>query len=432
MVAVQTISPYQVVMRKRLALGVLLVPALASAQEQLPTRSQSAVRGWVEAWLPEFLIETRVFEVRLWQWLAIVLLVGVSLGVGYLIERLALSSAKRVAKLTRFAWDDALVGAGRGPLRLLAMSLLFAVVSRTLSLSATAQGHGDVIARSVAIASVAWFGLRFVKLLAQWIEARVEEENPQDAGRVRGLRTQLTVLRHVIDVAVIVIASALILMQFEVVRSVGVSLLASAGIAGLVLGLAAQKSIGSLLAGIQLSITQPVRIGDVVIVENEWGWVEEVTLTYLVVKVWDLRRLVVPISYFLDRPFQNWSKVAPDLLGTVEIHADYSADVEAFRTELKRILENEGKHLFDGKAQGIQVTHCTERTMTIRALVSSADSGKGWDLRCLVREKLLAFLAQHPQWLPIVRNDATVTTQPMPADPTRNTIVPNKQEKRLA
>ena len=203
------------------------------------------------------------------------------------------------------------------------------------------------------------------------------------------------------------------LLQFEAVRNVGVSLLASAGLAGLVVGLAAQKSISTLLAGIQLSITQPVRIGDTVIVENEWGWIEEITLTYVVVKVWDLRRLVVPMSHFLDKPFQNWSKVSPEILGTAELFVDYRTDVAAVRAELARLLRDESQGLWDGRAQGLQVTGFSERTMTLRALVSAADAGKAFDLRCLVREKLIAYLQRQPAGLPVVRAEALFAPEPV-------------------
>jgi small-conductance mechanosensitive channel len=249
-------------------------------------------------------------------------------------------------------------------LRYLAFVLLMAAGGRLLRLPPPAQHAVDVGARSVVIAAVAWFLLRFVRLAARFVEQKVADEGSgTDVGRARGLRTQLAVLRRVTEVAVVLVAASLLLLQFEAVRNVGVSLLASAGLAGLVIGLAAQKSISTLLAGIQLSITQPVRIGDTVIVENEWGWIEEITLTYVVVKVWDLRRLVVPMSHFLDKPFQNWSKVSPEILGTVEVYADFRTDVAAVRAELKRILEQESEGLWDGKVQGLQVTGCSERTM---------------------------------------------------------------------
>jgi small-conductance mechanosensitive channel len=192
------------------------------------------------------------------------------------------------------------------------------------------------------------------------------------------------------------------------------SMLASAGVAGVVIGLAAQKSISNLLAGIQLSLTQPVRIGDTVIVEGEWGWIEEITLTYVVVKIWDLRRLVVPIGTFLDKPFQNWSRNSTEILGTVEVFADWQVNVAEVRAELERIVETERGGLWDGKVVGLQVTALSDRAMTLRALVSATDSGKAWDLRCLVRERLVDWLQQQPEGLPRVRTELSgaVPTSP--------------------
>jgi len=375
----------------------------------LPTFAlDEGVEARLEGVLPPFLF-TRPFGVlELWQWLGLALAVVVGALAGRFLEGLALRVVKRATALTKSGWDDQFMGAGRGPMRYLLFALLVAGGGRLLQLPSLAQHGVDVGARSVMIAAVAWFLLRFVRLAAGFMEQKAAlESNSEDVGRVRGLRTQLAVLRRVMEVAVVLVAASLLLLQFEAVRSVGVSLLASAGIAGLVIGLAAQKSISTLLAGIQLSITQPVRIGDTVIVENEWGWIEEITLTYVVVKVWDLRRLVVPMSHFLDKPFQNWSKVSPEILGTVEVHADFRTDVAAVRAELKRILEQESEGLWDGKVQGLQVTGCSERAIVLRALVSAEDAGKQWDLRCLVREKLIGWLQRQPHGLPLVRAEAS-------------------------
>lgn len=364
--------------------------------------------------LPPFFHE-RFGGLELWQWLGLGLVVGVGVVAGRMLERVALRVVVRATALTKVGWDDQIVEAGRGPLRFLLFVVLLAVGGRALLLPPPARHAVDLGARSVAIAAVAWFLLRFVKLAESFVTQRVAQEgSPEDVGRVRGLRTQLAVLRRISEVTVVLVAASLLLLQFEAVRHVGVSLLASAGIAGLVIGLAAQKSISTLLAGIQLSITQPVRIGDTVIVENEWGWIEEITLTYIVVKVWDLRRLVVPMSHFLDKPFQNWSKVSPEILGTVEVYADFRTDVAAVRAELKRILEEESQGLWDGKAQGLQVTGCTERSVLLRALVSATDAGKQWDLRCLVREKLIAWLQRQPHGVPMVRAEAS---HQLPGDP---------------
>jgi small-conductance mechanosensitive channel len=191
-------------------------------------------------------------------------------------------------------------------------------------------------------------------------------------------------------------------MLFESVRSVGVSIFASAGIAGLIIGLAAQKALGSILAGLQIAITQPIRLDDVVIVENEWGWIEEINLTYVVVRIWDKRRLVVPSTYFLDRPFQNWTRTSADILGTVFIYTDYTIPFEPLRQELTRLLESNPN--WDGKVNVLQVTDSKENTLEIRALMSSPTSPQAWDLRVYVREKLVEFIQrEYPQCLPRTR-----------------------------
>ncbi|MCE9667117.1 mechanosensitive ion channel family protein [Myxococcus stipitatus] len=345
----------------------------------------------------------------LWQWVG---LAGVVVGawlVGRGLEWFVLRLVVRATALTKSGWDDQLAQSARGPSRYLLFAVLVAAGTLVLKLPAVAKHGVDVAARSVGIAAMAWFVLRFVKLASRFVEQTVaREESGGNVGRARGLRTQLAVLRRVVEVAVVLVSGSILLLQFEAVRNVGVSLLASAGIAGLFIGLAAQKSISTLLAGIQLSITQPIRIGDTVIVENEWGWVEEITLTYVVVKVWDLRRLVIPMGHFLEKPFQNWSKVSPEILGTAEFYVDFRTDVPATRAELKRILDEESNGLWDGKVHALQVTDLSERTMKLRALVSAADSGKAFELRCVVREKLMAWLKQQPHGLPMLRTEASL------------------------
>jgi small-conductance mechanosensitive channel len=192
------------------------------------------------------------------------------------------------------------------------------------------------------------------------------------------------------------------LMVFQPVRQLGTAMIASAGVAGIVIGFAAQKSLGTLLAGFQIAMTQPIRIDDVVIVEGGWGKIEEITLTYVVVRIWDLRRLVVPITYFIEKPFQNWTRTSADILGTVMLQVDYTIPVDAVRQELTRILEESPN--WDRKVNGLQVTEAKEKTLELRALMSSSDASKSWDLRCEVREKLVAFIQEHyPASLPLVR-----------------------------
>jgi hypothetical protein len=166
--------------------------------------------------------------------------------------------------------------------------------------------------------------------------------------------------------------------------------------------MAARPALSNLIAGLQLAMTQPIRIDDVVIVENEWGWIEEIRSTFVVVRIWDLRRLVVPLSYFLEHPFQNWTRTTSDILGTVFLYADYSVPVGAVREELHRVLQT--SDLWDRKVWGLQVTDASEHTVELRALMSATTSGRAWDLRCYVREAMLDFLQrEHPQSLPRVR-----------------------------
>jgi small-conductance mechanosensitive channel len=226
--------------------------------------------------------------------------------------------------------------------------------------------------------------------------------NISDNLEARRIYTQTQTIRKILAVVIIIVAIALILMGFDSFRNLATGILASAGLASLVIGLAAQKIFGNFLAGIQIAFIQPIRVDDVVIVENEWGKIEDITLTYVVVRIWDLRRLVLPISYFIEKPFQNWTRVSADLLGTVFIYTDYTIPVQAVREELSSIVKNSDK--WDGKVCGLQVTDTKEQTMELRVLVSAADSSLAWDLRCEIREKLIEFIQKkYPDALPKTR-----------------------------
>lgn len=371
--------------------------------------------------LPPVFFEKPVLGLEPWQWLGLLVVLGAGMVLAVLLERISLRFALQLAKWTRIGWDDSLVGAGRGPLRMPYYAALIALGTSALLLPRQAQQAIKVLCQSLVIVAVAWFILRFLRVTEAYVHQKVSVTT-QDTARLRSLGTQLAVLRRVLEVATYIIAAALLLMPFDVVRNVGVSLLASAGIAGLVIGLAAQKSISTLLAGIQLSVTQPIRLGDKVVVENEFGTVEEITLTYVVIRVWDERRLVVPITMFLDKPFQNWTRASGSMLGEVLLQVDYSTDIDALRAELKRILEQEGRELWDGKVQTVVVLNVMEKTLSVRALASAGDPSKLFDLRCLVRERLVVFLRNRPGWLPTVRSETRsippgdqVGTAPAPA-----------------
>ncbi len=226
--------------------------------------------------------------------------------------------------------------------------------------------------------------------------------NEKDNLRARKVRTQLNVLKRIVIIVVCILALGMTLITFEKVRQLGTTILASAGIIGIVVGMAAQRTIGTFIAGLQIAFTQPIRIDDVVIVENEWGRIEEITLTYVVVKIWDLRRLVVPITYFIENPFQNWTRRTADLLGTVYIYVDYTVPVEAVRAELQKVLRD--SELWDSKVCVLQVTNTSEQAIELRALMSAQDASTAWSLRCHVREKLVEFIQKnYPESLPKLR-----------------------------
>ncbi|MFC5284295.1 mechanosensitive ion channel family protein [Pedobacter alpinus] len=218
----------------------------------------------------------------------------------------------------------------------------------------------------------------------------------------RKIRTQLQFLRKFFAALIIVLTIAAILFSFEGMRKIGAGLLTGVGIGGIIIGFAAQKSLGNLLAGFQIAFTQPLRIDDVLVVEGEWGKVEEITLTYVVVQIWDQRRLILPINYFIEKPFQNWTRISAEILGTVFIYADYTLPIDALREEFYALLE---KHpLWDKKVKVVQITESKESVMEIRALMSSNNSGNAFDLRCDIREGLINFIQKnYPQSLPKVR-----------------------------
>ncbi len=251
------------------------------------------------------------------------------------------------------------------------------------------------------VAAMAWTVIVMIRIAKNQFLKRFDI-GQSDNLRIRKLYTQYNILEKIIIFIIIVIATAIGLMLFDNLRSVGISLFASAGVAGLIIGLSAQKALGSILAGLQIAITQPIRIDDVVIVENEWGWIEEINLTYVVVRIWDKRRLIVPSTYFLDKPFQNWTRTSAEILGTVFIYTDYTVPFEALRKELTRLLEASPD--WDKKVNVLQVTDAKERTVEIRALVSAASSPAAWDLRVYIREKLISFIQkEYPDSLPHTR-----------------------------
>ncbi|HEV7824652.1 MAG TPA: mechanosensitive ion channel domain-containing protein [Mycobacteriales bacterium] len=251
------------------------------------------------------------------------------------------------------------------------------------------------------IVSVTWLGVRAARVAEDGLFRRLRVD-VADNRRIRKVRTQVTVVRRILVALLVLLAAAAVLMTFARLRTLGASLLASAGVAGIVGGLAAQSTLGNVFAGLQLAFTDALRFDDVVVVEGEWGRIEELTLTYVVVHLWDERRLVLPTSYFTTKPFQNWTRTGSRVLGAATLYLDYSTPVEALRAEAERVIA--ASPLWDREDWVLQVVDTTETTMVVRVLASAADAGQAFDLRCEIREKLLGWLnARHPYALPRAR-----------------------------
>lgn len=259
------------------------------------------------------------------------------------------------------------------------------------------------------IIALTWAFIRFANIIKMVVHEKYPIDHPDNLDE-RKIRTRYQYIHTLVTILISLIGASLIFFQFDELRIIGAGILASAGVAALVIAFTAQKTLSNLIAGFQIAFTQPFRLDDVVIVEGEWGKIEEITMTYVVVRIWDQRRLVLPISYFIEKPFQNWTRTSAEILGTVMIYVDYTVPVEIIREELKEIVKKTG--LWDEKVVGLQVTEASERTVTLRALVSARNASDAWDLRCLVREKLLEFLKrEYPGSLPKIRIDEAVTTK---------------------
>lgn len=330
-------------------------------------------------------------------------------GLGYMLLRTIVRTLIR-----RASWNHALqrilLSRIQAPLRLLLPVLAMRAVRPWVvpRLSATGNAILEQTLLLALITTVTWLILAGLSAAEHAIIER-HTTDQEDNLRSRKIITQARILRRISATVVVILALGVVLLQSDTFRELGTGLLASAGIVGIVVGFAAQKTLSTLVAGIQIAFTQPFRVDDVVIVEGEFGWVEEITLTYVVVRVWDRRRLVMPITHFIDQPFQNWTRTSSDLIGAVYLHVDYTTPVDALREALQQIVD--ASEHWDGDVVGLQVTDATERTVTLRALASARNAPTLWSLRCEIREKLIAYIRdQHPEALPALR------TQPHPSN----------------
>jgi small-conductance mechanosensitive channel len=351
----------------------------------------------IVAWVPPWLIGVIMMIVPA----AIVLLVY-----RWFIRRLIRLAGRYSPFLER------LLARGQGP-----ASVIIVVVVSGVSL-AGAHFPGPVIraiAQALLVAFVLALGWAAAIALDIGVEIYLRRYSTDVADNLLARKhvTQMRILQRVVKTILVILTVAVALMTFDSVRQYGVSLFASAGAAGIILGLAARPVLSNLLAGIQIAMTQPIRVQDQVIVEGEFGSIETITSTYVVVRLWDLRRMILPLTYFIEKPFQNWTYETTDLLGSVILHVDYTVPVERLRRKLDEIVHD--SRLWDGKLATLQVT---DTPVEMRALVSASDASLAWDLRCDVREKLIAFLqAEYPHALPRRRAELVGGRESAEADP---------------
>jgi small-conductance mechanosensitive channel len=351
--------------------------------------------------LPVSLTEPTFLGNELWQWLGLVVAALAAYGLARLLAALAVRGGASFARHTPRAADAAIVDAARRPLRIIFWAIIFEVLLQPAQLTTAVKDDSIHVSRTLLVIGIAWLLLRALGVWVRLLDSGVARQG-YDAIARRRVRTQAALLRRIASVAIGFVAVSLILVQFDFVRNVGISLLASAGVLGVVFGFAAQRSLSALVGGIQFSLAQPVRIGDQVVVEGDFGEIEAIHLTYVVLRVWDKRRLILPITYFLEKPIENWTHSTTDLVGTVFLKVGFTLPLEALRAELRRVCGADP--LWDGQTCVLEATDSDASTVTARALVSSANASQLWTLRCHVRERLLAFIQSYdegrhlPQW----------------------------------
>lgn len=332
-------------------------------------------------------------------WARFLLIVAVIVVVAQLVHRLLRPVVRRLA-----GWSpmmQALVRRCDRPVQLLVPLLASHVALQGMAEGTPALALVERCSEVSIIVAFTWLAVAAIRAVGDGVVV-LHPVDMADNLAARRIHTQTRVLTRIASSAALVAGLAFVLMTFPRVRQLGASLLASAGVAGLVVGLAARSVFSNLLAGLQIALAQPMRIDDVVIIEGEWGRVEEITATYVVVKIWDERRLVVPLSWFIEHPFQNWTRRSADILGTVFLWVDYTLPVETIRAEARRLCE--ASPHWDRRVCGVQVTDSNDRAMQVRILVSSRESGANFELRCALREGLIGYIQrEYPQALPTLR-----------------------------
>ena len=348
------------------------------------------------------------------EWAVIAIVLAVFVGGGSIVHEIVFAVLRRVVKNRDVFWRG-VVERGRAKLRVMMMIIAIGI---GVTVSPMDPGPSMQIRSVLVFAFILTLGWLASGVLDMWTVMHLRRFNmaAEDNLIARKHYTQTRILQRVAKVLLIIVTVGLALMTISGFRQWGVSLLASAGVVGIIAGLALQPVLTNLLAGIQIALTQPIRIDDAVIVENEWGNVEEITSTYVVIKLWDWRRMVLPLSYFITKPFQNWTRENARLIGTAMFYVDYEAPIDKLRAGFEAIVRN--SKLWDGDVQVMQVTDITERVMQVRCLASARSAPVAFDLRCEIREKLMAFMRDEcPEALPRDRVDLERVSEAEPDRP---------------
>lgn len=341
-------------------------------------------------------------------WLAPAALLAGALVLAVALHALAFRALRHVAQ-TDSGTLGALLRRARRPTRLAFVLAALAIVVPRLELPYAWQDGLGHLFLVLLIVLIGWTAI----LLTRHFSDRVVRRHRMDTDdnlAARKVVTQIRVLRRTATILLVIVTVSAVLLTFDAVQEYGVSLFASAGAAGLILGLAARPVLANLIAGIQIAITQPIRLDDVVIVDGEWGWIEDIFATYVVVRIWDWRRMVVPLSYFIEKPFQNWTRESASIIGSVYWYLDYTVPVAEVRAKLEEIVR--ASPHWDGQVVNLQVTDTDKDTIALRGLMSARTSPQAWDLRCEIREKLIAWLQEaYPDALPRLRGELAMTTE---------------------
>jgi len=356
----------------------------------------SFLDGRFLAWLPDWLLAILLF--------AVIVMAG--LAVQALVSRFFARRPESWHPFLRHAWTRT-----RRLVRFIIVVFAVTLVLPLVPLAAAVQDHMHTLFVALFVVQMGWIALVIANIAMDRYVLGLDL-NQADNLLARKAVTQMRILRQAVNVLIILLTAGFALMSFSSVRQFGISLFASAGIAGIVAGMAARPLFENLLAGLQLAFTQPLRMGDAVVIAGEWGWVEEIGSVYIVVRLWDWRRLVVPLSYIFNTPFANWTRSSASIIGTVFLYMDYTLPVDKVREKAAEIAK--ASPLWDGQVVNVQVSDAKDSVIEVRILASAPDSSKAWDLRCEIREKLIAYIRDSfPECLPRTRwQDLSLPAEP--------------------